>query len=179
MARPRSAKRAKRKVVVAVSGGFDPVHVGHVRLFEAAKALGDELVVILNNDHWLKKKKGAVFMPQEERAEIIQALAAVDRVVVTAHEPDPADMSVCDALKVVRPHIFANGGDRKEGTIPEDGVCREMNCTMTFGVGRGGKVQSSSELLQKYLEEARNAARDNKREEYLKSWYSGKRIKEG
>ena len=61
------AKNKKKKTVVVVSGGFDPIHIGHVRLFEAARKLGDELVVILNNDNWLKKKKGKIFMPQQER----------------------------------------------------------------------------------------------------------------
>ena len=64
----------KKPVVVAVSGGFDPIHIGHVRMFERAKALGDELVVILNNDNWLKKKKGFAFMPEKERKEVIEAL---------------------------------------------------------------------------------------------------------
>ncbi len=69
-------KQTKRKIVVAVSGGFDPIHIGHVRLFQEAKALGDELVVILNNDNWLALKKIHVFMPQTERKEIIEALPA-------------------------------------------------------------------------------------------------------
>ena len=67
----------KKKVVVAVSGGFDPIHVGHVRMFKEAKALGDELVVILNNDHWLRKKKGYVFMNQSERKELIDRKSVV------------------------------------------------------------------------------------------------------
>ncbi len=79
----RAPKKAHKKVVVAVSGGFDPIHVGHVRMFERAQALGDELVVILNNDNWLKKKKGFAFMPEKERKEVIEGLRAVDRVVLT------------------------------------------------------------------------------------------------
>lgn len=138
----------KPKVVVAVSGGFDPVHIGHVRMFQEAKALGDELVVILNNDHWLRYKKGFVFMPEAERKEIIAAFACVDRVVLTKHKKGTVDMSVCEALRVVRPAIFANGGDRKLGNIPEVPVCREINCKMVFNVGRGGKVQSSSDLVK-------------------------------
>ena len=70
-------------MVVAVSGGFDPIHIGHVRMFERARALGDELVVILNNDNWLRAKKGFAFMPEKERKEVIEALRAVDRVVIT------------------------------------------------------------------------------------------------
>ena|SRR3989344_3053428 len=144
----------KVPIVVAVSGGFDPLHVGHVRLFEEARKLGDKLVVILNNDHWLRKKKGAVFMPQRERKELINALSAVDDVVVTNHPKGTEDMSVCDALREVRPRIFANGGDRTKKNIPEILVCKDIGCKMVFGVGKGGKVQSSSWLLGKYLTKA-------------------------
>ena len=141
-------------VVVAVSGGFDPLHVGHVRMFEEAKKLGDKLVVILNNDHWLRKKKRIVFMAQRERKELIKALSAVDDVVITNHAKDASDMSVCDALQKVRPHIFANGGDRTKKNIPEIPVCKAIGCKMVFGVGKGGKVQSSSWLLEKYTAKA-------------------------
>lgn len=141
----------KVPIVVAVSGGFDPLHVGHVRLFEEARKLGDRLVVILNNDHWLREKKGLVFMPQHERKELIKSLRAVDDVVVTKHVKGTQDMSVCDTLQEIRPHIFANGGDRTKKNVPEIPVCKEMGCKVVFGVGKGGKVQSSSWLLGKYL----------------------------
>ena len=124
-------KTGKRKVVVAVSAGFDPIHIGHVRLFERAKALGDELVVILNNDHWLRKKKQHVFMPDYERQEVIEALRAVDKVILTGHGPDPDDMSVCRELRQLQPDIFANGGDRKFDNIPEVPVCEEIGCQMS------------------------------------------------
>ena len=148
MKKKPSQKQKKR--VVAVSGGFDPIHIGHVRMFEEAKKLGDELVVILNNDNWLHKKKGYVFMPEEERKEVIQALKAVDRVLITRHAPDAEDMSVCEALYELRPHIFANGGDRKHDNIPEVPVCEEIGCEMIFNIGHGGKVQSSSWLVDKH-----------------------------
>jgi D-beta-D-heptose 7-phosphate kinase/D-beta-D-heptose 1-phosphate adenosyltransferase len=144
----------KKKVLVAVSGGFDPLHVGHVRLFKEARSLGDELVVILNNDNWLMKKKGFVFMPQEERKEIIESLRWVDKVILTSHSPNPTDMSVCRELKKIKPDIFANGGDRTMKNIPEVSVCKEINCKMVFGVGKGGKIQSSSWLLSKFLKTA-------------------------
>lgn len=135
--------------IVAVSGGFDPVHIGHVRMFTAAKKLGDKLVVILNNDNWLKKKKGYVFMHEKERQEIIEAFSVVDKVVITKHPKNPKDMSVCDSLRQVKPYIFANGGDRKLNNVPEVKVCKEIKCKMVFNVGRGGKVQSSSWLVNK------------------------------
>ncbi|RJQ29509.1 cytidyltransferase [Candidatus Parcubacteria bacterium] len=150
----RDFKKKRKKVVVAVSGGFDPIHVGHVRLFEAAKRLGDILVVILNNDNWLRKKKSHVFMPQEERKEIIEGLRAVDGVVLTAHRPNPADMSVCRELRKIKPDVFAQGGDRNTANIPpcEVELQRDLGFRIVENVGRGGKVQSSSWLLRKYSE---------------------------
>jgi len=142
-----SNKKNNKKVVVAVSGGFDPLHVGHVRLFQEAKKLGDKLVVILNNDHWLRKKKGYVFMREEERRELIAALASVDEVVLTEHNEGSSDVSVCKALKKIKPDIFANGGNRKTDNIPEVTVCNKIRCSMVFNVGRGGKIQSSSYLV--------------------------------
>lgn len=143
----------KQKKVVAVSGGFDPLHIGHVRMFQEAKKLGDELVVIINNDHWLRDKKGAPFMPEEERKEIIEAIEGVDRVVLTDHAPGEYfnDRSVCRALRAVHPHIFANGGDRKpEGDpVPEVELCTELGIELVYNVGAGGKVQSSSWLIKK------------------------------
>lgn len=132
--------------IIAVSGGFDPIHFGHVRMIREASALGDELVVILNNDHWLMKKKGYVFMPQEQRKEIIEALEGVARVVLTRHKSDCVDMSVCDALREIRPQVFANGGDRFADNIPEAVLARELGIECLFNVGQGGKVQSSSWL---------------------------------
>lgn len=143
-----SAQGAKKRIV-AVSGGFDPVHIGHIRMFEEARALGDELVVILNNDNWLRAKKGFVFMPEDERAEVLRALRVVDRVVITTHVPNDSDRSVIKALASVVPDIFANGGDRKnENDIPEAAICKELGITMDFNVGHGGKVQSSSWLTE-------------------------------
>lgn len=144
-------KTQKRKqIVVAVSGGFDPIHIGHIRMFQKARKFGNQLVVVINNDNWLKKKKGYVFMSQEERKEIIKAINCVDKVVLTSHGSNPKDMSVCAELKKIRPNIFANGGDRKLGNIPEVPVCKAINCKMVFNVGHGGKVQSSSWLLTEH-----------------------------
>jgi len=149
----------RKKKVVAVSGGFDPLHIGHVRLFERAKALGDELIVIINNDHWLRKKKRHVFMPDHERMELIASLRPVDRVILTKHGPEPEDMSVSALLRELRPDVFANGGDRnkKDAADPASSLyrdintCKELGIEMVFNVGDGGKVQSSSWLLEKYV----------------------------
>ena len=139
-------KTKKNPIVVAVSGGFDPIHIGHVRMFEKAKKLGDKLVVIINCDKWLKRKKGFTFMPEQERAEIIQALKAVDDVYI--HQSK--DHHVSAALKKIKPDIFANGGDRKNiADIPEAKICKDLGIKMVFNVGHGGKVQSSSWLIAK------------------------------
>jgi D-beta-D-heptose 7-phosphate kinase/D-beta-D-heptose 1-phosphate adenosyltransferase len=154
MASKVSSKDARKKKVttVAVSGGFDPIHAGHVRMIREAAALGDRLVVIMNNDTWLKHKKGYAFMPQKERKEIIEAIAGVDEVVITSHKPGFTDRSVCAELKKIKPDIFANGGDRTGDNIPEVAVCNDIGCTMVFEVGRGGKMQSSSWLLKQFAE---------------------------
>jgi len=144
-----------KPIVVAVSGGFDPLHIGHVRMFNEAKKFGDKLVVIINNDNWLMKKKGYVFMPQHERKEIIESFAAVDEVVFTDHQNNPTDMSVSDALRKLRPDIFANGGDRLTHNTPEIDACAEIGSRMEYNVGAGGKVQSSSWLVDKALKNSR------------------------
>ena len=145
----------KKPIVVAVSGGFDPIHIGHIRMFREAKALGDELVVILNNDNWLTDKKGKPFMPGVEREEIIQAIKGVDRVVLTDHAPGDPDRSVCRALRSIKPDIFANGGDRKPDgdPVPEVDLCNELGIGIVYNVGAGGKVQSSSWLIAKAIEQ--------------------------
>ncbi len=86
---------------VAVSGGFDPVHIGHLRMFQKARELGDKLIVILNNDNWLKAKKGKEFMPELERAEILMEFECVDYVFITNHKVDDADKSICEALNII------------------------------------------------------------------------------
>lgn len=138
---------------VAISGGFDPLHIGHTRLLNDAKKLGDKLVVILNNDNWLKAKKGFVFMNQEERAELLKAMRAVDDVLITSHPENPTDMSVCTELEKLKPDIFANGGDRKPDgdPVPEAELCQKLSIELVYNVGHGGKVQSSSELVHKAL----------------------------
>lgn len=136
--------------VVAISGGFDPVHIGHVRYIQESRVLGDRLIVILNNDNWLTNKKGFVFMPEQERKEILQAITGVDEVIITDHALGEEDKSVARALRALQPHIFANGGDRKpDGVpVPEELVCAELGIEMVYNMGRGGKVQSSSKLAE-------------------------------
>ncbi len=128
---------------VMVSGGFDPIHVGHVRMIREAAQHG-AVVVVINSDPWLQRKKGFVFMPWEERAEVISAIEGV----VAVHEVNDVDGTVCEALRRIRPTHFANGGDRTNTNTPEGVVCQELGIGMLWGVG-GGKVQSSSELVHR------------------------------
>jgi cytidyltransferase-like protein len=149
----KPAGKKARHVVVAVSGGFDPIHIGHVRMFEKAKLLGDELVVILNNDNWLVAKKGYAFMPEGERKEVIESLRPVDRVIISSHKPGTSDMSVSAEIRKLKPDIFGKGGDRNPGDVPIPGsevvVCGEIGCAVVYNLGHGGKVQSSSALVEK------------------------------
>ena len=130
--------------IVAVSGGFDPIHVGHVRMIRGAAELGD-VIVIANSDDWLLRKKGYTFMNWQERAEILQNIKGV----VAVYEAKDEDDSVCASLKALTPDIFANGGDRKEGNIPEYRLCEDLGIEMKFGIGGTDKPQSSSWLVEK------------------------------
>ena len=144
-------QQKKKQIVVATSGGFDPIHIGHVRLLQEAKKLGDQLVVILNNDNWLRNKKGYVFMPEKERKEILLAIQVVDKVIITQHKPHDKDMSVMHELKRICPAIFAKGGDTSPNAPNGDKempLCKQLGIRVIFGVGRGGKVQSSSWLVE-------------------------------
>jgi len=136
----------KRKCIM-VSGGFDPVHVGHVRMIKEA-ARKASLIVVINSDDWLMRKKGYVFMPWEERAEIIRAIEGVATVVPV----DDTDGTVCEALHTHKPDYFANGGDRTANNTPEMQVCAELGIEMVWNVG-GEKIQSSSELVEKQNKE--------------------------
>jgi len=138
-------KKKTLKIIVCTSGGFDPIHPGHIRMFNAAKKLGDKHVVILNGDSWLLRKKGKCFMTVADRREVLFNLKSVDDVVIL----DDGRDDVSAALESIRPHIFANGGDRTNKNTPEKEICRKLGIKMMFNVG-GKKIRSSSELLNKY-----------------------------
>lgn len=162
-------------MIIAVSGGMDPVHIGHLRLLKEAKKLAGKkgkLYVILNNDNWLRKKKGYSFMCEEERKEIIEGFGCVDKVIITEHVENDEDKSVCRELRKIKPDVFANGGDRKADNIPEYRLCEELGIQMIFNVG-GGKKQSSSGLVSKSREAQAMAARfgvDIPVEKWEKPW---------
>ncbi len=135
---------------IVVSGGFDPVHVGHLEMLENAKKLGNHLIVILNSDRFLKEKKGFVFMKYKERKKILKGFSCVDEVIKCIDR----DNTVCATLKMLsdknKVDIFANGGDRKAiSDIPEYEICKNNNIEMVFDVG-GDKIQSSSDLTKQF-----------------------------
>ena len=140
---------------IVVSGGFDPVHIGHLRLFVQAKKFGDHLTVILNSDDFLLEKKGFLFMPFEERKEILLGFSAVDTVFKSIDEDNTVVKSIEKLAQENSIDVFANGGDRKNiEDIPEYEICRNHDIEMIFDIG-GDKIQSSSNLVYpfRYKEE--------------------------
>lgn len=125
---------------IAISGYFDPIHVGHIEYINNAKQLGDWLIVIVNNNKQCALKKGKHFMDEKDRVLIVKNIKAVDEVFLSIDD----DKTVCKSLKIVNPDVFANGGDRKNYEIPESKVCKENNIEIIDGLG--DKIRSSSDL---------------------------------
>jgi D-beta-D-heptose 7-phosphate kinase/D-beta-D-heptose 1-phosphate adenosyltransferase len=135
--------------IVVVSGGFDPIHSGHIKLIKAARLLGDQLIVGINSDEWLTRKKGRAFMPWQERLCVLNNLSCVDEVYTF----DDEDGTACHLLQQVRAHypkdkiVFANGGDRTPDNIPEMSI---EGVEFVFGVGGENKANSSSWILEEW-----------------------------
>ena len=146
------AEEEKQKTIVLVTGGFDPLHSGHIAYLEEARQLGDTLIVGLNSDAWLRRKKGKAFMPVEERGAIVDALGCVDKVIGFDEEYD-ADDTACMFIKDMLEYnptakvIFANGGDRKTGNIPEESII-DPRLMFAQSVGGDDKKNSSSWILK-------------------------------
>jgi D-beta-D-heptose 7-phosphate kinase/D-beta-D-heptose 1-phosphate adenosyltransferase len=134
----------KKPKTIMVSGGFDPVHIGHIRMIMEASTHGD-VIVVANSDNWLFRKKGFVFMEFEQRAEILASIKGVVKVSGV----DDADGTVCEAIRRLKPDYFANGGDRKKHNTPEQAVCEELGVEMLWGVGGDNKANSSSDLVER------------------------------
>lgn len=133
----------EKKKTVMVSGGFDPVHAGHIRMIRDAANYGD-VIVIANSDDWLYRKKGFVFMDFNQRAEILNAIKGV----VLVDSVDDTDGTVCEAIRRLKPDFFANGGDRGRSNTPEQAVCEEIGVKLLWGIGGDNKLASSSDLVQ-------------------------------
>ena len=125
---------------VAISGYFDPIHVGHLEYIEMSKKLGDYLVVIVNNNKQCVLKKGNPFMDEIDRMKIVKAIKWVDEVFLSVDQ----DGTVCKSLKKIKPDIFTNGGDRHNKECPEAVVCRKYEIELLDGMG--DKIRSSSDL---------------------------------
>lgn len=127
--------------MILVSGGFDPLHVGHLRYLQGAARHGP-VTVALNSDEWLIRKKGYRFKCWDDRCEILMGL----RAVVDVYPVDDADGTVCEAIHILRPGAFAKGGDRGPANTAEVGLCRELGVELIWDCG-GGKAQSSSDIV--------------------------------
>ena len=136
--------------VVILSGGFDPVHDGHIRMFRSAALKYDKVFVGLNSDDWLTRKKGKPFMNFKERKEILEGFKYINQVLAFDDKDETANdiiKQVCSLYRDFDVNIyFANGGDRGKGNVPEMPLCKELNVVMLWGIG-GGKIQSSSWLI--------------------------------
>ena len=134
--------------IVATSGGFDPIHIGHIRCIQESASIATPhgvLVVIVNGDGFLIRKKGKPFMAHEERMKIVDALRGVDYVVGW----DDGTQTVVGALEIIQPDVFCKGGDRSVASnVPEADICEKINCRISYGVGGSDKVQSSSNLIK-------------------------------
>ena len=137
-------ENTNERPTVMVSGGFDPVHAGHIRMIRHAAEFGD-VIVIANSDDWLFRKKGFVFMEYARRAEILDAIKGV----ILVDSVNDSDDTVCEAIQRIRPDYFANGGDRQRSNTPEQQVCEELGVKMLWGIGGDKKLQSSSDLTKK------------------------------
>tara|TARA_B100002052_G_scaffold42362_1_gene34598 strand:- start:834 stop:1241 length:408 start_codon:yes stop_codon:yes gene_type:complete len=126
--------------IVATSGYFDPLHVGHLECLELAKQLGDKLIVIVNSDLQAKLKKGKSFMSESDRMKIVSALKCVDEVFLSIDK----DKTQCKSLEYLKPNIFAKGGDRLSNEIPESKTCHELGIEIIDGLG--DKIRSSSDI---------------------------------
>jgi len=131
-----------KKKIVAISGGWDPLHTGHLKLIKAASKFG-KLVVIVNDDSFLMRKKGFVFMTLRDRIKILLAIRYIDKAIPCIDK----DNTVCNTLKKLKPDIFCNGGDRTKKNIPEYVICKKMGIKMKFNIG-GKKIRSSSTLIK-------------------------------
>ena len=125
---------------VAISGYFDPIHVGHLEYIELSKRMGDYLVVIVNNNHQCKLKKGKYFMDERDRIKIVESIKGVDEVFLSID----SDKTVCKSLEKIKPDVFTNGGDRHNQEIPESIVCKKYGIELLDGMGK--KIRSSSDL---------------------------------
>ena len=142
---------SEERKTVMVSGGFDRIHAGHIRMIREAAQHGD-VIVIANSDSWLHRKKGYVFMDFEKRSEILNALKGV----IIVDSVDDSDGTVCEAIRRHVPTYFANGGDRGRTNTPEQDVCEELGVELLWGIGGDYKADASSNLVNRFRKAQEN-----------------------
>ena len=128
-------------IIVCASGYMNPIHIGHIEYLQKSKELGTKLIVIVNNDKQSLLKKGTSFMSENERLKIVRSLKCVDAAILSIDE----DRTVCKTLQIIQPHIFTNGGDQTNDSIPEKIICDQLGIKLCDGLG--DKIQSSSQLI--------------------------------
>jgi len=145
--------------IIAISGGFSPLHEGHVDMIEAASEYG-RVHIYLNSDDWLRRKKGYVAIPFKTRARILMAMKGVEMVIPASDEDD----TVCKTLRMFKPDMFGNGGDRKEENTPELVTCMDWGIKPIFNLG-GEKVNSSTDIIKNIIE-----GHEHHKKELISQW---------
>lgn len=129
---------------IALSGGFDIIHPGHIRMIKGAQNFG-RVIILLNSDEWILKKRGIVMMPWHERKEILLSIKGIE----TVERVNDTDGTVCEALKRLRPNVFGNGGLRVDRNTPERQLCNDLGIVCVWGLGGGERDAYSNDILEK------------------------------
>ena len=145
----------KKKIIVLASGSFDPVHIGHVKYFQEARRFGDKLIVVIKNDNWLRNKKGYVFMPQNDRKEIIESFSSVDEVIISKHSAKDKDISICREIKKIKPDIIANEEGKFSVNVDELKLSKKLEIKVFFNVGYGAQIKKPPESLKEVQKQTR------------------------
>lgn len=153
---PENNDAASAKKYYIVSGGFDPIHEGHIEMIRASAAASDGVILLLNSDEWLCRKKGKNFMNFHTRRVICENLKGVVDVLAFNDDDNSASDGISRAREKYKDSVlvFANGGDRTKDNIPESAVCQKLNVSLAFGVGGENKANSSSWILAEWKKEA-------------------------
>ena len=146
--------------IALLSGGFDPVHIGHLAMIKEAKEIANEVVILLNSDNWLTRKKGKPFMSSNQRANILDEFKSVSKVIIQTNDDDDSSNNAIKKFHELNDDkkiCYCNGGDRsQESKIREAKLCKSLNIDLKFGIGGVQKIESSSKLIKNHLSEVDN-----------------------
>lgn len=146
----------KKYDIALVSGGFDPVHIGHLKMFQDAKLISKKVVLLLNNDEWLIKKKGKPFMSENQRKAILSEFKSISEVIIQTSSEPSSSSAIEEFVKKnpLKSICYCNGGDRSDTkSIREYDICKKLGVDLQFGIGGNDKIESSSDLTKNYLGE--------------------------